>query len=623
MKIYPFWLLMIIIVMLTNCGAAKESMKEIPASLISSKIISGQEVNIDNAIIQGNLSPKDSGENKQIVINHPIKITNSVIAGKINFNGCEFKNELSLENTSITEGVYFESSIFNQLADFNKTKFNKSAIFSDAKFMDRAYFESSIFNELADFKKTQFDKSAIFSDAKFMDRAYFDSAKFLDSRSMADFSNVYFDKVTEFQSSNFEMATFQNSKFNDNVSFRGATFNGSSSPINFHNSIFKKDADFALSTFPGANFDGAKFERSVNFARSIFKGDFIFITPYELPGNDNPFILPRAVRFNDCIFLGIAMFPSSIFLEESTFEHSQFHKDAYFNNCKFNKTVKFSGCKFEGDVSFNESRFFDDAIFDDACFEKDIYLIRTKYDRFYIRWKSISDKGRLGYNETAYQLLIDDFKRLGFIEDANDCYYSFMVNRFLHNQPPTTSARLWLESSANASSNSIYGFGKSILNTRNWLGRLASSVSWNWTQTNYQISGAQGWIGNTFIWIIDYFLWHLNGYGKKPANALLWSIGLIIFFTFIWIGYSLMKPKDVDEYIPSNSESSIFRLLIDGFRFSSTLFLSGTKLFVDPPELPEKKGKMYGFKVIYYAERILGALFSFLFFVAVTGMIIR
>jgi uncharacterized protein YjbI with pentapeptide repeats len=613
MKIYPFWLLMIIIVMLTNCGGAKESMKEIPASLISSKIISGEEVNIDNAIIQGNLSPKDSGENKQTVINYPIKITNSVIAGKINFNGCEFKNELSLENTSITDGVYFESSIFN---------------------------------ELADFKKTQFNKNAIFSHATFMDRAYFDNAKFLDSRYMADFSNVDFDKVTEFQSSNFEKATFQNSNFNDDVSFRYATFNGSSSPINFRDSTFKKDVDFAHSTFPGADFETAKFEGTVNFARSIFKGEFTFPRAGSFAlGNDNPFILPKAVRFSGCIFLDKAWFPNgkylqlsdfsncnfndsdfskSIFLAESTFEHSQFHKDANFENCQFNKTAKFTGCKFHGNASFNESRFSDDAIFDDASFEKALYLIRTKYARFYIRWNSISEKGRLGYSETAYQLLIDNFKNLGFIEDANDCYFRFMVDRFLHRESPASSLRRSLEAIAESSLSSISGMGKAISSAPNLLVRSASfAKSWNWTEGDAQISGAQEWTESSFIWLIDLLLWHLNGYGKKPANPLMWSIGLIILFTFIWLCISLMKPRDVDEYSPPNSRSSIFRLFFDEFRFSSTLFLSGTKLFVDPPELTEKKGKMSGVKFIYYTERILGALFSFLFFVAITGMIIR
>jgi hypothetical protein len=327
--------------------------------------------------------------------------------------------------------------------------------------------------------------------------------------------------------------------------------------------------------------------------------------------------------FSNCNF-NKTNFVNSRFMAESAFERSIFHDDISFSNCQFNGTAKFSGCNFKGNVTFNESKFSDDAIFDEAYFEKALYLIRTKYDRFYIRWNSISEKGKLGYSETAYQLLIDDFKKLGFIEDANDCYFGFMVDRFLHREPPVSSLRRSLEAIAESSLSSISLLGKAISNTPNLLGRSTSFAgSWNWSEADAQIPWGQEWAESAFIWLIDLFLWHLNGYGKKPANPLMWSIVLIIIFTIIWLCISLIKKKDVDEYSPPKSGSNIFRMLIDEFRFSSTLFLSGTKLFVDPPKLPEETGKISGVKFIYYTERILGALFSFLFFVAITGMIIR
>jgi hypothetical protein len=64
--------------------------------------------------------------------------------------------------------------------------------------------------------------------------------------------------------------------------------------------------------------------------------------------------------------------------------------------------------------------------------------------------------------------------------------------------------------------------------------------------------------------------------------------------------------------------------VLDALIFSSTLFLSGTKLFVDPPAIPELQGVSWTtLKIVFIAERLLGALFSILFFLAVTGMIMK
>ena len=58
--------------------------------------------------------------------------------------------------------------------------------------------------------------------------------------------------------------------------------------------------------------------------------------------------------------------------------------------------------------------------------------------------------------------------------------------------------------------------------------------------------------------------------------------------------------------------------------FSATLFLSGTRLFVDPPAMPKLEGWLAAHaRSFFIAERVLGAFFSILFFLAISGTVVR
>ncbi|MDD1726825.1 MAG: hypothetical protein LUQ08_03305 [Methanothrix sp.] len=58
--------------------------------------------------------------------------------------------------------------------------------------------------------------------------------------------------------------------------------------------------------------------------------------------------------------------------------------------------------------------------------------------------------------------------------------------------------------------------------------------------------------------------------------------------------------------------------------YSVTVFLSGTKFFIDPPALPRVEGRSRSMiKKAFILERVLGALFSVLFFIAISGTIVR
>jgi hypothetical protein len=66
------------------------------------------------------------------------------------------------------------------------------------------------------------------------------------------------------------------------------------------------------------------------------------------------------------------------------------------------------------------------------------------------------------------------------------------------------------------------------------------------------------------------------------------------------------------------------RALADALIFSATLFLSGTGLFVDPPQMPQmRRLSLSQAKAAYIADRVLGAFFSILFFLAISGTVVR
>jgi hypothetical protein len=58
--------------------------------------------------------------------------------------------------------------------------------------------------------------------------------------------------------------------------------------------------------------------------------------------------------------------------------------------------------------------------------------------------------------------------------------------------------------------------------------------------------------------------------------------------------------------------------------FSATVFLSGTRLFIEPPDLPEMpRWTEFQTRVAFTAERVLGAFFSILFFIAISATVVR
>lgn len=373
-----------------------------------------------------------------------------------------------------------------------------------------------------------------------------------------NFGNTIFIDSVFFSNSNFNGAVnFRGSVFNDTVGFLDSTFNGY---VNFMDSVFGGVASFSGSAFNSdANFRESPFSGFADFHQSAFNGaaDFMGAT------------FSVYADFKGSTFKGVANFWNSVF------------NISDFSSAEFNKTVTFSDANFNNSISFNSSRFKEDPFFDGVLFNGTLYLTRTKYDRLYIRWKSIRE---LGYDDAAYLALLENFKKLGYVEDYDACYYEY---RRLHRDQP-------------------------------WSGRHQGMRPW------------EEWL----LKRIDLGLQAFYGYGKKPIWPLLWSAGTIFFFGLIWrragVDGGKSRGSIFERFGPGGEEKQKLslkeqlRALGGAMLFSSTLFLSGTRLFVDPPAMPRLEGRLAAHaRGFFIAERVLGAFFSILFFLSISGTIVR
>ncbi len=412
----------------------------------------------------------------------------------------------------------------NKTLHFNSTIFNGTVNSEGAIFNGDAYFKGAKFNEDANFEGAQFNKDACFGGSVFKRNAIYRKSQF---NSITDFTGSQFGCSAIFIGTQFNrLAEFPRSRFEGFVQFTESRFN---SHVDFYNSSFANYADFK----------GSQFNSSVYFVESLFNG---------------------SANFNGSLFNGSADFIRTQFNSSASFEKSNFRDLAYFSDATF-----------LSDAVFNNCRFKEDALFEDADIKDKLYLKRTKYNNLYIRWNNIT---KLAYEDTAYLSLMENFKKLGYFKDYDDCYYAYRVEH-------RDQSRL----------------------------RMGS-----WER------------------YVDMFLQYSYGYGKKPIRPLIWSMISAFCFCIIWtVAYWEKERREIQvdeifllaQYKNRGMEDVLF-LIPQALIFSITVFLSGAKLFVDPPKIPEISGvPNIIINIIFNFERLLGALFSILFFLALGETILR
>ncbi|NLH21225.1 MAG: hypothetical protein GX463_03530, partial [Methanothrix sp.] len=278
-------------------------------------------------------------------------------------------------------------------------------------------------------------------------------------------------------------------------------------------------------------------------------------------------------------FNGTTKFDGVKFNGDADFEGAEFNRGASFSSAEFNSTdftksqfdkeAHFEDADFIGKTSFENAHFKEDALFENASFEDELNLIRTRYSKLFIRWHSI-EKGGLAYDDAAYMSLMKNFKELGYYEDYDGCYYAY---RKAHRSEDWPSVPDWEEA--------IRKF-------------------------------------------IDYPLEWFYGYGTKPFHAFFWSLDIVLAFFLYWRWLGLGGPQDKTREGLKDGEEWLDGDLTDILGYSVTVFLSGTRFFIDPPALPRIEGRSRSWmKKAFILERVLGALFSVLFFIAISGTIVR
>ncbi len=236
-----------------------------------------------------------------------------------------------------------------------------------------------------------------------------------------------------------------------------------------------------------------------------------------------------------------------------------------FSMCKFNENAYFRSAKFNGDISFEESEL-NNAFFEGASINK-LSLAKSEYDKLYIRWYNISS---FIYDDAAYLSLLKNFKDLGYLEDYDSCYLEY---RKEHRGQDWPGINDWEEAIRKA---------------------------------------------------IDFPLEWFYGYGTKPLNAFYISIGIIVVFGAFWRTIGLGGQNDTTKATLQPDQEWADSDITDSLVFSATVFLSGTRFFIDPPAIPKINGQPRSrIKKAFTLERLLGALFSILFFIAISSTIVR
>ena len=392
--------------------------------------------------------------------------------------------------------------------------------------------------------------------------AYFYWAQFSGD---AYFSDAQFGGDTYFKGTQFGGdAHFSGTKFDDYARFSDAQFSGDA---DFWGAQFNGDARFWLARFSGdADFRWAQFSGDARFEIAQFSGDAHFeMAQFNRDAHFEMAQFNRDVPFSDAQFSGDARFSDARFSGDADFRWARFGGDACFSDAQFNGDVPFSDAQFGGDANFIGAQFGGDAHFWRTQFSGDADF----------RWAQFSSGGaNFGGAKFSSAVCI----RWEYVLDKKEHNYEFYSSLI-----ETYKTLGWFVDAGNC-------YYQSRINLHQDLPLYYKSIDW--------------------------ILMVLYGYGVKPIRPLLWSfIFISVFGLFFW---------RLGGISPLNKGAS--PSLMDSISFSSAVFLSGTKLFVDKPEhcvRPKTSTRLATIsRCMFTLERVLGAVLFFLFLLAVSDTLI-
>ena len=503
----------LLFLLFSSVNAAGDSREKAPGELDAASVLK----EIDEKIHHGE---DVSYDNKTIIGNLDFVSLNLSAEDGSNELGSEicskriFPSEIRIINSRIIGTVLCNDTCFSKPIALKNTTFIGNVRFDNSEFRDDIDLSGAIFKGVTNFNESYFIGGFYCRDTSFIDVVF-------------DGSGFY--KYTTFAGSDFHDASFTDVHFN-------------CSDADFGKCEFKDSIDFSSSQFhPIPNFMDSKFEGNAFFNQANFSS---------------------ASDFSNLIFEGSVDYSQAIF-----------NNFADFTNTKFNNYAIFRSAEFKRNAYFDNSRFSNDAFFDSVKLSQHISLSQTNYQKFYIRWKNIAD--RLVYNDEAYLSLIENYKNLGWFEDANDCYYKYRCEyrRVNYDFSPPSIREL------------------------------------NQGPKSYISQWQLFFVNSLFYWIPDSLFMAINGYGVIPSRPFFWMLLIVPLFGIIFWA---------TDRIPFWS----------AMKFSVVVFLSGSgKLFVEAPDYkPNPKGRhsLATFSItMFYLERILGMMIFIALLVAFGKTVLR
>jgi hypothetical protein len=420
-------LLQLILIFILAGSTQGEEQKEINISQIILDMNSNHSVKYDNVKIYGNNTAIIEG----VKIRPIVEITNSTIDVGLQFNQIDFLSPIRFYGTKFNKGLWIDNSSINRDADFAFTSFNDSFSLYNTSFLGKeTNFAGSNFSKPISFIKTKFLGEAKFNNSNF-NWTLFNQVSF--SNLGIDFSKSIFAHDLSISDAIFEgQALFEAAQLNEDFELTNAEFFGM--PV-FINAKF----------IGSASFDNVNFLNGCNFEGAIFDdAEFMKVKSSGLISNFDKSYFNDDLEFSKLTIDSISSFKETSFNKSSNFEGTQFNKRAEFNDAIFREDVSFKDAQFADYLNLRGSVFYKYINLDDSIIKGDMFceniafrsdswqrvnpgrisMNGTRFDRIFINWADIN-QGILVSNEDAYLSLIENFKRLGKIKDANDCYYDY------------------------------------------------------------------------------------------------------------------------------------------------------------------------------------------------------
>ncbi|MBV6625730.1 MAG: pentapeptide repeat-containing protein [Rivularia sp. (in: Bacteria)] len=226
-----------------------------------------------------------------------------------------------------------------------------------------------------------------------------------------EFNNTFFLQPVEAEKAIFnDVANMTQSRFSRRVSFANANFRRQ---VDFGGSVFFAEANFKEAEFKkNAELRNTTFEDSANFSSANFQ---------------------QLANFNRARWEGTTNFSQARFLKQTQFTKANFQDFLFLKETSFLQSVIFREVQFNLPVNMRGASILSQADFSDAVFAKGAYLNVPSLIFNSDKAKILGNPGEIGArlriprlsgNQNVLRNLIQNFRQLQQISDANELEYS-------------------------------------------------------------------------------------------------------------------------------------------------------------------------------------------------------